>query len=677
MKRIYLVVLGLLFTIFVYKSWFLNSIVSSGDLGIFNFHELGLYAWGYDLSGLGSQIFTFSWLTPLKEIVYFLFVVFLKLDNLLVEKVVFFYSFLLISFVSPIFLYKSLFKDKFIFLFSALIFLFNTYVLMVVGGGQIFVALSYATAPLVLLLFIKLIDKNSIKFSLISSLVFSLQMMLDLRIAYITIFAVFIYWLIFIVSNKSIKYLLPSFLFVFIIPGIISVLTNFFWVFPTVLSGGNLTEQLGSAYSSLNAVKFFSFASFENSISLLHPNWPENIFGKVYFMRPEFLLLPMLAFASLFFINKLKSSKEKTYIQFFALLGIIGAFLAKGSNDPFGGIYLWMFNHIPGFVMFRDSTKFYLLIVISYSILIPLTVSQIHEFIKLKTENLKPKMLGNFLPRLFTVLVIGYLLFLIRPALLGQLGGTFKSTQIPTEYTKLEEFLSAQNNFSRTLWVPTQQRFAFYTNTHPAISAQDIFSIYDNGKLIQKIKLSEKLLQEASVKYVIVPYDSQGEIFLNDRKYDNKVYLKTIDEVKQIPYLKQVSGFGKITVFEVPSPKDHFYINNQQSTTSNQKITYRYVSPVEYKVNVQNVAKGDKLIFSENYDAKWVASTISGIKYQVSSTKYEGKFNSFVLPQEGNYTLNIYYYPQKYVEIGSVVSLVTLIAVILFLILSSKRSKNK
>jgi len=55
-----------------------------------------------------------------------------------------------------------------------------------------------------------------------------------------------------------------------------------------------------------------------------------------------------------------------------------------------------------------------------------------------------------------------------------------------------------------------------------------------------------------------VPYDSEGEIFLSDRKYDNKVYLKVVSEVDKISWLKTNFRFGKIAVFTVPNPKDHF-----------------------------------------------------------------------------------------------------------------------
>ncbi|EKD86147.1 MAG: hypothetical protein ACD_37C00447G0001, partial [uncultured bacterium] len=116
-----------------------------------------------------------------------------------------------------------------------------------------------------------------------------------------------------------------------IIPFFITFLLNSYWIIPTLVLRINPLYDLGQIYTSFGAVKFFSFATLENTISLLHPNWPENLFGKVSFMKPEFLIIPILAYSSLLFIKNIET-KIKKYIIFFAVLGLVGAFLAKGAN---------------------------------------------------------------------------------------------------------------------------------------------------------------------------------------------------------------------------------------------------------------------------------------------------------------------------------------------------------
>ncbi len=80
-------------------------------------------------------------------------------------------------------------------------------------------------------------------------------------------------------------------------------------------------EDVGSNVTSVAAVQFFSFAKLDNAIALLHPNWPENIFGKVSFFRSEFLLLPIIAFSPLLFLFRTKiKKKEHSTVLFFILL---------------------------------------------------------------------------------------------------------------------------------------------------------------------------------------------------------------------------------------------------------------------------------------------------------------------------------------------------------------------
>ncbi len=697
----------ILLTLTVFKNWFFLNPLSSGDWS-YNFSEsiktftIFPYSWFFNLNaGLGgTSLFILSLSSYFLFTTSFLFN-FFKIPWVLIERLVWFWPFLLISAFSSYFLFKKLFSEKFALL-SSFIFLFNSYILMIVGGGQMGVAFAYAMAPLVLYVFIKTIDffnfsKNNIQFSifnfqlpLLSGLLFSILVLFDLRIAYICITSVMLYLVLNIkykVSKNNFLRILNLISYSLIIPAVITFLLNSFWIIPLIAGGKNPLVELGSVYSSLESVKFFSFAKFENSIGLLHPNWPENIFGKVGFMRPEFLFLPVLAYASLFFAAKIKDSRLKTYVIYFALLGLIGAFLAKGVNEPFGRIYLWLFNHFTGFVMFRDPTKWYTLVAVSYSVLIPFTVWKSYEWLKSQSKfqisNFKfqirsKSQILNF-QNLFFLLVTGYLLFLIRPAFFGQLTGTFKPHEIPKDYIRLEEFLSSKKDFFRILWVPEWQRFGFFSNNHPAIGGGEIFKKDAENQIKQlKQKGTEGLLEDLSVKYIIIPYDSEKEIFLRDRKYDDKLYEKSITETRKIKWLREIDGFGKIKVFEVPNPKDHFW-----SPSTNLQVKYRYVNPTKYEVYVKNAKKGDLLVFSEGFDKYWIAkNTEFRIQNSPASpsevgrrVEFDKRLNSFVLPKDGSYSLEIYYTLQKWVNIGLVISGLSFFSAIIYIIFGLIPSK--
>lgn len=153
-------------------------------------------------------------------------------------------------------------------------------------------------------------------------------------------------------------------------------------------------------------------------------------------MKPEFLLLPVLSYFSLLIVTKVERLKEKKSILFLSLIGILGAFLAKGANEPFGGLYFLAFDFIPGFSLFRDPTKWYVLIAISYSMLIPFGISEVYNFLKKSRyfSFLNSKFAFFFdvinLQNLFLLLVFSYLFFIIKPAWVGNLSGTFEKTLI-------------------------------------------------------------------------------------------------------------------------------------------------------------------------------------------------------------------------------------------------------
>jgi hypothetical protein len=543
---------------------------------------------------------------------------------------------ILLSFFSSFFLFKKLFKLKIFYsILAGIIYVFNTYFLMILSGGQLGVSLSYSIVPLVFFGFIKLLEKPSFKNTFLSGLILGFQITFDPRITYVTLTAIFIYLLFNFLKFKNIKnfgYILLSFF--------IAVLVNSFWIIPLILTK-NLSLPVG--FDSVEGFKFFSFARLENALSLLHPNWPENIFGKIYFLRPEFLILPIIAFSSLLF------KKNKT-VLFFSLVALVGIFFTKGANDPCGFVNEFLFQHLPGMKMFRDPTKWYILIALSYSILIPFSISSICRFFKRYIR----------FEYLFLIFFVFYLIFLMKPLLSYQINNLSKFNQIPNEYVELKNFITKQPNFFRTLWVPEWQRLGFFSNNHPAIGRQEIFDTKNINKLVENFEKNKVLLQEFGIKYVIIPYDSQEEIFLKDRKYDEKSYLRTIKKINSITWLKRVEGFNRIIVFENSVHKDHFWSPNK-----NINIDYQYANPAKYNVYLKNAKKGDVLVFSESFDGNWRAKDESS-NNQVASIKYDKFLNSFILLKDGNYVLGIYYQPQKFVNFGLWISGIMLLTAIGF-----------
>lgn len=540
-KNIYKLLLSLI-VIVIYLPWFdFFKSLSAGDWPYLYRENIVDFRWFpnapfiwlepyYNLtSKIGSQLFNLPW-----EVT---------------EKLFWFYPFLFTYAISSWVFLRLVFNrlgvkrhlDFFIFL-GCVIFTLNTYALMIVGGGQMGVAMAYALAPLVLYSYLRVLENKigGIKNLLIFSIASSFQLMFDPRIFVITLsLYVLHFFVVMFIEKRTSPKILRNLLFM----NVFSVILNLFWILPNFLHFGDFIKAAREADAT-----FLSFASFSNSISLLHPNWPENIFGKIGFMKSEYIFIPIISFIGLF-STALKDKKYKASVLFFSLAALLGAFFSKGTNDPFGSLYLFLSN-LPGGSLFRDSTKFYLWICLSYSILFPLGIYYLLDrFFKNK------KKIG----KLFLIAVVLYLIFLIKPAVYGNLTGTFSPHSVPKDYINLKNFLVSQKEETAILWFPRKQRFGFSSSISPAVNADEIIESAWNRPLLNSfIKMETKeILEEYDIKYVVVPYDAQGELFLTDRKYDENIYKTTIDELRKTPYLLKIvdnkgeNRFGKIMVFEV------------------------------------------------------------------------------------------------------------------------------
>lgn len=654
----------------VFFQWFTNNLLVGGDWRFFwpqNIQELLTYSYAWDTSlntGLGQSNLGMLWLHSYISFVGYFYTHILHIPWSIAEKLLFFWPILIISIVSSFFLSRYIYKNTIVNVFSSVIYIVNTYALMMFDGGQVGVALGYAVAPAVFHFFIRLTEMRTLRNALLLGLIVAVQLLFDPRIVFVTYLGIFLYTLFYYFYKRQIwKNVLSEIVLFFIIPFIIVLGLHLFWIVPTIMFVQSPIESQGSGYTSAEAFKFFSFATFSNALSLLHPYWPENIFGKVSFMKPEFLLLPLLAFSFLFGLSK--ASVKKTINQkllCFAVIALVAVFLAKGANEPLGQINIWMFEHIPGMILFRDATKFYTLIAITYAVLIPIGVVEIIQRIE------QTKLGKSFKKIHISSLIIGgfllYTLYLIHPALFGNLHGTFQEHAVPTEYEQLSEYVQGQNKFFRTMWVPQTQRFSYFSNTHPMLSAIHFYPIKKQEDIYAYLRQPEqqRKLQEAAVKYVIVPYDSQGEIFLIDRKYDEKQYKKTIEALDTIDWLQKKKHFGKIVVYELPGVKDHFFLQDGSQATV-RKI--QFINPTEYVVTVENVKKGDILVFSEQYNSFWQARVGENL---IISAPYGKLLNSFTLPKDGTYTVRISYIPQAAVQIGRIASIGILFLVIVLVL---------
>lgn len=517
---------------------------------------------------------------------------------------------------------------------------------MLFSGGQMQILIAVSLIPALLLLF----DIYLAKLYLPSRLtllcfagIFTLMSMYDIRIAFLGGLILGIRFLFELpLKNKQVVRL--ALLVVVSIAVVIG--TNFFWILPTLLHKSNPIQDLGPAFTSLESVKFFSFSTFEYPFSLLHPLWPRNTFGQVPFFSPLFLVIPLLACTPLIFLRK--DSKYMRPVVFGSILVILGAFLAKGAQEPFGTVYLWMFQHIPGFGLFRDSTKFYSFIVIGYIILIPLGYEVLTQRFGLKDK-------GKCLLFLFSTLIF------ISPILSGVirgLPGTFIQRQYPGEYERIKNLLDQDTTFSRVLWFPQTVPFSYLSPTHPGISAAEYFHAYSTDTLENAMRSphTEDKLAASGVAYIIIPSDRDKNLYVTDRAYDRDIYLKVKQIIDSLPFVSLVQQDGDLLLYKTQSFIPHLSLSSKRSLSWEQKAFWRYEG------TLPNDGLTDALIFSESYDPDWVL-TDKQRKTEIAAQNNNG-IMSFPLEKIHDGEFNLLYTPQRYVFWGLAISLLSFLGYI-------------
>jgi hypothetical protein len=454
---------------------------------------------------------------------------------------------------------------------GAIIYAFNT-ALLFNYAGALTIGVGYAMAPLVLFLLQRYLEQpRNTRWLFATGLALSIMAAYEQRMALIAIMlggGLFVFNTFVVANSKA--YFLPRLVPLAKLGGLIIAL-HAFWLLPYAINA-----RSGVTFSDLlNRGLFVSFSDIQNGLTLFHPFWTGQ--RPATFIVQDIPLyawiLPLAAFGGFFVPVRNKVLTKHKAICYWAGVGLLGIFLVKQVNEPFADSYPWLFGHVPGFGAFREGSKFYLLVALSYAVLVPFTLTSIKQWC---TENIK-----NFggwpVKRMAIVatsaLVLGLFAINIRPLLTGELRTTYIPRKMPQDYQVLETFVSQQPEHFRILWVPVNSRWGIQSNTHPALLATQVNSgvwlsqlgvsgdpqrdmlstLRDKAMNLFSQSSTPDMLARANVKYVVVPTrDTANEddffrYYGDDRQY----YIDILDKT---PYLKKLDiGTKDLAVYENPN----------------------------------------------------------------------------------------------------------------------------
>lgn len=604
---------------------------------------------------------------------------------LAVQKTLFLLPLIILMYLGSSCLLKLLIKSKIYRILGILVYSTNAYIQLVVKGGQFGIAFAYFLLPLCLYYFLKIMlpankrKLDSPKLSDVLGLALTQAAVIFSDIRYFFILAVF-YFIYFMVWLIAVKFNLVKLsykrLLLFLFTGIFTIGLLSFWFIPLSVFGSGIISRDLTEYTALGALKYFSFADFSNTISLLHPNWPENIFGKTYFMRPEFLIIPVIAYLSFYYLGKKKTFYESlgslypVSLLYFSLLALVGAYLSKGVNDPFGIMNSWFYVNIPGMSLFRDPTKFYVLIASGYAVMIPTTLSLVSEQL-IHFRNIKS--VSNKHVRLLPALLFFcFWVFALRAGFSLETTSGLRPMSVPEDYVQLGAVLDKDQGISGVMWLPDLSPFNYSSKMHNSVSAKSLLSAPSHEYLLKffsagNLEHIKRYLDAWNIGYLVIPDDKFGNIFAEGRKYDSRFRNKYISAVTDIfPGL----GFVEIPGFEDIAVWKRTVIPGLVSTDgqNNGKITVRLISP---GISFILPSEQDNLLrIAYKYDQNWRLINDRGHEYQLEKTDQNTVAVSDVMPAgryEYVYLPQLLYMKVRWISLVFVLISITSYLYLLFL----------
>lgn len=505
----------------IFRVFFKNGSLAFGDAPFFipeNLKELFNFpfTWNFRHDNFGSPQFYILWLY-LPTYVYGILNHYLGISNDILIRLIFYFPATILAIFGTwkfIGKFNQNIYGKFL---GSFLYGFNTYFLMLIDGGQVGVALAYGIFPLTVLAILNYLEKLNIRNYLFALFSFFLLLNIDLRVGFIAILFCLLTWII-ISKTKKWTVLLTR----FVILGLSILGLCLFWVLPTLLN------FFSNNFVSMNTND--NFINLTNSFFLFQPHFPFNQFGKLSPTPFYFCFLLIIILGNLIFLSKFKKNEIKLILNF-SLLFLLFVFISKGGSDPLGEIYIWIINNITGGIAFRDASKFYTPLILTGGVLLSFTISSFEKIFKNKIL-----FIG------ITVLIYGYLLLLIYPAILGNLSGVLGQLNQTrdNDYQQIFNKLSQDQSFFRSLYIEEKPAKFYSTFEKSVISANslykerpfasmivgkyDLYNFLHNRQLKQWFNL-------LGIKYIFVPENERKKILTTEEKIEKQKFLNFIDGI--------------------------------------------------------------------------------------------------------------------------------------------------
>jgi hypothetical protein len=482
---------------------------------------------------------------------------------------------------------------------GSLIFVFNTYFILV-QTRHLTIATAYALFPLALYFLLKLLRGSTIlsaiKFGLVASVLAAYDFRIFYILAFVTCFLTLAYLVNMLIERRQIAQVLRVGLLA-ALSLVIPVLLNLYWLY-----GLSKTASLEENAVISRGLFGNGILNINYALALFLPFWngakPE--WFALQSIPPFFWLVPAIAAAGLYL------GRRNRFVILFGCVALLGVLLTKQVAEPFTAIYPWLYSNLPGFNVFREASKFYVLIAVGYAVLVS-------AFFACWRRHAR-----RFSKRIIVYLPYGaiasLIVIVILPLMTGTIGTLFTERTIPQDYVTLKEFQARQTGHYRVLWLPQESRWSYYDNRIKNINADVLFKAHGQEKASSKRYIeaitdlmrtggSEDILRMAGVRYVVVPLRDVGndDDFYVYYSHNKQAYL---DLLNSLNWLKKVDiGTRDVAVYENSkynsyiSASDTMYSIGKESPDRYKNVAHSGVQTsakqfdyVQSEVNVRSLA---------------------------------------------------------------------------------------
>lgn len=435
-----------------------------------------------------------------------------------VEKFIYFIPFAIILPVAGWLLSREVLGRTRWALLTPLLLIGNTY-FMLESDGEIPLALAEAISFLALFAFLRCMRRRSMGWALLTGLLVALTTAFDIRPAFLSVVLMAMYFVTLLVVEHD-WITIKRRVLLGAVAGTVYIGTQAYWLLPLITYHGNPGFPTPTAPD-------FNILTLGHGLTGVSAFWTgsQTAFLVQAPLNPAYMILPLIALAPLL------AKRLRPEILWLAVAALLFAFFTKTNNPPLGGVYEWMYSHVPGWKLFREGSKFLYVVGLAYSILIPAALRT--AFSSSARWRQIPR---QFWVRAGSLAALAGVTSLCVLSVVVLQSGALQSTTVPTpepqSFSDFSTVLAADAHPGSVLWfgqalIGSGQRnhhFLVTSPTHPAvnltgkfnntkINQRDPFQLYCANNLVPYCYVDSQLFpylaQVSGAGYIVVPGGNQ------------------------------------------------------------------------------------------------------------------------------------------------------------------------